>query len=401
MRLYKLIQYRLSKKDTPLEVIERIRHAFNALGIDAHDIKIYASDMQCGSVSGIDRLLKHNPLLSSYRHTVGTSVGLEQRLTNLPARWDGANPEGFTSSLRMEDAIEISSGIPRRYPLNNLTFIFDKLPILRRTSNAFKEEPIPFVTKGEVRYTRLFAPSITGWSDYPSPCIRLQTDWWISGRNNFLDAIIELGDIADGIPQLELTAGEHHFLSSIGDIYHERVFAVPSSVEEAEAIYDNIITGEQIVQSCYDHGNLVGIDYPYSLKPLKIDDHATEPLSVKKAITTHFKKRGFSYNTKYSNGGVYMISKITKNYNLVKLTFSRGKFSADVTCEGSIEGPLWKHKFDLPATHCSMRPYQINQQIDVDHQIGNIAAAYETTEKSIVEAIDDLYGVGPSWLTYL
>lgn len=133
----------------------------------------------------------------------------------------------------MEDAIEIVGGIPRRYPLNRLTFIFDNLPILRRNPKASIEDPIPFVAKGDVRYQRLFSPSVTGWSDYPSPCIRLQSDWWISGRNNFLDAIVELGDLADGLPPLELNELERQFLSSIGDIYHERVFAVPSNKEEA------------------------------------------------------------------------------------------------------------------------------------------------------------------------
>lgn len=401
MRLYKLIQYRLAKKDTPLKVIERIRYAFSTCGIEAHDIKFYATDMQRGSISGIDRLLKDNPLLSSYHYKIKTSIGLEQRLSNLPAQWTGANPDGFINSITMDDAVEMLSGIPRRYPINDLTFIFDKLPILRRSSEAFKDDPIPFVTKGEVHYTRLFAPSTTSYSDYPSPCIRLQSDWGISGRINFLDAIIEIGEVCDDAPKLELTASENSILSSIGDIYHERVFAVPSNAEEAKAVYDNIIIGEQIVQSCYDQGNLIHVKYPYSLRAINIGDNVTEPLSIKKAITSHFKKRGFSYNSKYSNGGLYTITKLTKNYNMVKITFIRGKFSADVSCEGSIEGPLWMHKFDLPETPYRTIPYQITQQKDVDHLIENIAAAYDTIEKTIGEAIDDLYGVGPSWLTYL
>ncbi|TCM90652.1 hypothetical protein EV294_1103 [Paenibacillus sp. BK033] len=401
MKLYKRVIYRLAKRDTPLGVTERIRQAFITSDIVPHDIKFFVSDSQRG-VSGIDRLLKQNPKLSSYRYSVGTSEGFEQRLTNLPARWDGANSDGVTNSLGMEDAIEIVGGIPRRYPLNRLTFIFDNLPILRRNPKASIEDPIPFVAKGDVRYQRLFSPSVTGWSDYPSPCIRLQSDWWISGRNNFLDAIVELGDLADGLPPLELNELERQFLSSIGDIYHERVFAVPSNKEEAAAVYENIIAGERIVQSCYDDdANLIGVDYPYPLEPLKIGDHASEPLSVKKAITTHFKKRGFIYNTKYSNGGVYTITKITKNHHLVRLTFELGKFSADVSCVGGIEGPLWKHDFKLPAAHTNMEPYRVTRQIDMDHQIGNIAAAYNIIEKPIIETIDDLYGIGPSWLTFL
>ncbi|AZN41546.1 hypothetical protein [Paenibacillus albus] len=229
----------------------------------------------------------------------------------------------------------------------------------------------------------------------------MQSDWWISGRNNFVDAIVELGDLADGIPQLELNDGERKFLSSIGEIYHERVFAVPSNKEEAAAVYENIIAGEFIVQSCYDDGNLICVDFPYQLKPLTISDDIPGLLSVKKEITTHFKKRGFSYNTKYSNGGVYTMTRMTKNHHLVRLTFTRGKFDADVSCLGSIEGALWKHEFDLPAAHANMRPYQITRQIDVDHQIGNIAAAYDAIKERIIEAIDELYGPEPTWLTYL
>lgn len=404
MRLYKSIQFRLSKKDTPLVLTERLRHAFKASGEDYQHIKIYASDMPNGSVSGIDRMVKQNSLLLPYRHAVETTLGLEQRLTNLPARWNGANPDGFTDSLSMDDVIEIASGIPRRYPLNGLTFIFDKLPILSRASNDFEEEPVPFVAKGDVRYTRLFSPSITGWSDYPSPCIRLQSDWWISGRNNFLDAIIELGEAGEAIPQFELSPGEHHFLSSIGDIYHERVFAAPSSAEEAETIYANIITGEQIILSADELvNNFAGGPYPVSLNPLTNDDTAREPLSVKKSILSHFKKRGFEYQTKYSNGGVYTISKKTENHNLVKLTFSHGKFDTDISCEGSIEGPLWMHKFNVPSTsiHNRMRLNRITRQSDLDRHMGTIAAAYDAVENPIVGTIDDLYGAAPSWLTYL
>jgi hypothetical protein len=400
VKLYKHILYRLRKKDTPLVVTERIGQAFQAAGFDPHDIKFFVNDSMLG-VSGIDRLLKQNSTLVPFCHMAVTSLGQEKRLTNLPTRWDGANPDGYIASIRMEDMFEIVSGIPRRYPINSASFVLDRISILSRNPDSTKEAPIPFVAKGDVRYTRLFEPRILGWSDYPSPCIRLQSDWWISGRRNFLDAIVELGDIADGTPQLELNKSERRFLEAIGEIYHERVFSVPSNEEEAAAIFENMIAGERIVQSCYEAGNLVGVDYPYQLDPLVIEDYAVEPLSVKKAINRHFTKRGFSYNAKNSNGIVYMITRATKHHHLVKLTFARGKFSTDVSCVGSIEGPLWKHEFALPAAHANMRPYRVTRQIDVDRQIDNIAAAFDAVEKRIVEAIDDLYGVAPAWLTYL
>lgn len=381
-------------------VTERIGQAFHAATVDPHAIKFFVNDWMHG-VSGIDRLLKLKPTLFPYCHIADSSLGHEKRLSNLPARWYGANPDGCIASLQMEDVFEIVSGIPRRYPLNSATFVFDCLSILSRNLDSTKEAPIPFVAKGDVRYTRLFAPSILGWSDYPSPCIRLQSDWRISGRANYLDAIVELGDTADGTPQLELKESERRFLEAIGEIYHERVFAVPSNEQEAAAIYEKMITGERIVQSCYEAGDLVGVDFPNQLEPLVIEDYVTEPLSVKKAINHHFTKRGFSYNTKYSNGGLYTITRETNQHHLIKLTFVRGKFSADVSCMGSIEGPLWKHEFGLPAAHTNRRLYRVTRQIDVDRQIGNIAAAYDSVEKRIVEAIDGLYGVAPVWLPYL
>jgi len=60
------------------------------------DIKFFVN-----GVSGINRLLKQFPSLTPYLHTVETSQGCEQRLTNLP----------------------------------NLTFIFDRLPIFSRIPN--------------------------------------------------------------------------------------------------------------------------------------------------------------------------------------------------------------------------------------------------------------------------
>ncbi|WP_410769470.1 hypothetical protein [Fontibacillus sp. BL9] len=205
----------------------------------------------------------------------------------------------------------------------------------------------------------------------------------------------------DCTSQLELKENERQFLESIGEIYHERVFCFPSNEEEAAAIFEKMIVGERIVQSCYEAGNLVGVDYPYQLEPLVKEDCAVESLSVKKAIHRHFLKRGFSYNAKYSNGGVYTITRVTNHHHLIKLTFVRGKFSAEVSCVGSIEGPLWRHDFDLPAAHSNLRPYRVTRQIDVDHQNENIAAAYDAIEKRIVAAIDDLYGAEPAWLTYL
>lgn len=401
MKLYRKIIYRLGKKDTPQVVTERIRQAFMAAQFDPVDIKFFASDSTFG-VSGIERLLKKNPRLAPFRHTVETSLGQEQRMTNLPARWESANPSGNTASLSMEDMMEIVSGIPRRTPLHRTTFIFDRLPMLSRSPEAAKAVPNPFIAKGDVGFTRLFTPSTLGWSDYPSPCIRLQSDWWISGRNNFLDAIVELGETtAAGPPQLELLESERGFLETIGQIYHECIFAVPSNEEEASSVFEKIIAGDRIVQSCYEDGNLIDANFPYPLEPLEITDYATESLSVKKAIKHHFTKRGLNYNTKYSNGGIYTITRITKHHYLVTLTFVRGKYDEDVSCTGSIEGPMWKHEFKLPAAAEHMRPYQVTRQMDIDHQIGNIAAAYDTVQKRIIEAIDDLYGVGPEWLTYL
>ncbi|MCK9862133.1 hypothetical protein [Paenibacillus sp. ATY16] len=400
MKLYKRIIYRLAKNDTPLAITERIKQAFFALATDLNDIKFFVNDSMHG-VSGINRLLKQYPALTPYLHTVETSHGSEQRLTNLAVGWDGSNPNGCTESIEIDDAIEIIRGVPRRYPLNKLTFIFDRLPMLSRIPNCSMVEPVPFIVKGRLHSPKLFTPSVTGWSDYPSPCIRLQSDWWISGRNNFMDAIVELGDLADGIPQLELNESERQLLESIGEIYHERIFAAPSNEEEEADIYEKMMTGERIVNQFYENGNLFGVDYPYKLEPLLLGEHVSEPLSVKKAITAEFKKRGFTFNTKYSNGGVYTITKVTNNHHQVKLTFTRGKFDADVLCVGSIEGPLWKHEFELPAAHNNMKPYRVTRQIEVDHQIGNIAAAYDATEKPIIEAIDDLYGSGPPWLTYL
>ncbi|MFF2910282.1 hypothetical protein [Paenibacillus sp. NPDC057934] len=400
MKLYKKIDYRLSKKDTPLVVIDRIGQAFCDAAFDPQDIKFFVDGFTHG-LSGIDRLLEHNPTLVPFHHTAETSLGHEKRLTNLPARWDGANPDASNASLRMQEVFDIVSGIPRRYRLNKATFVFDHLTMLSRNPDSAKEEPVPFIAKGDVCYTRLFAPRITGWSDYPSPCIRLQSDWWISGRRNFLDAIVELGDITDSAPQLELNESERRLLETIGEIYHERVFCAPSTEEEAAAVFENMIAGERIVQSCYEAGNLVGVQFPYQLKALRSEDFFSEPLSVKKAINHFFKKRGFIYNTKYSGSGVFTITKVTKHNHLVKLTFTRGQFDVNVSCVGSIEGPLWKHEFVLPASVDYMRPHGVTRQIDVDHQIGNIAAAYDAVEKRIVEAIDDLYGAGPAWLTYL
>lgn len=56
-------------------------------------------------------------------------------------------------------------------------------------------------------------------------------------------------------------------------------------------VYENIIAGERIVQSCYDDANLIGVDYPYPLEPLKIGDHASEPLSVKRQSPRILKAR--------------------------------------------------------------------------------------------------------------
>ncbi|GLX70514.1 hypothetical protein [Paenibacillus glycanilyticus] len=399
MKLYKKINYRLAKNDTPLVIAERVKQAFVNLDTELLTIKFFANDSVYG-VSGINRVLKHFPKLTPYLHTVDTLQGSEQRLSNLPVGWDGSNPDGFTDSITIDDAIEVVRGVPRRYSLNDLTIIFDRLPLLTRIPESLRIDPVPYTVKGRLHFPNLFSPKVTGYSDYPSPCIRLQSDWWISGRNNFMDAIVELGDLADGIPQLELNVAERQLLESIGEIYHERVFAAPSNKEEAAENYEKMITCEKIIRSFYEEGCLVGVDYPYQLNHIVIDEVATEPLSVKKAITGEFKKRGFTYNTKYSNGGMYTISKITKNNYLVKITFARGSFDANVLSVGSIEGPLWKHEFELPATP-DRRPYQLIRQMDVNHQLANIAAAYDTAEKHFIDVIDGLYGLGPSWLTYL
>ncbi|WP_219837195.1 hypothetical protein [Paenibacillus sp. R14(2021)] len=182
MKLFKHVIFQLAKKVTPLGMIESIRQAFINADINPHDIKFFMSDSSHG-ISGIDQLLKQLPTLSVYRHRVKTQTGNEQRLTNLPSLWDGANPTLVTTLLRMDEVIEILAGIPRRYPINHLTLVFDSLSILRRNSKASNESPVPFVAKDNSSYSKLFTPRLTGWSDYPSPCIRLQSDWWISGRS--------------------------------------------------------------------------------------------------------------------------------------------------------------------------------------------------------------------------
>ncbi|MDF9848110.1 hypothetical protein M2108_002351 [Paenibacillus sp. PastM-3] len=407
MKLYKLIMFRLSKKDTPSAMTSAIFEALRQIGDLSADIKFFLSDMSSFNTSGISRLTKKMPRLSKY--VFAEEAGYDPFLpasfmSNLSADWDSGHPDNCTDPLLPEEMSGIINGIPRRYPLNDATFIIDSLDILRRDPQQGAIAPVPYTAKGYPAGNGLFiASSPISMNPYPSPCIVLQTNWWINGRHNFLSAVAELGDAADGAEVTSLRPETRHFLNQLGEIDHEMLFAVPSDPLESAAIREKAAKTDSYLKSFFNEiGNVDGVRYPNTMESLSINIIRVGPISVKKAVIHNFAPLGFTYVQQHSGYGKNTMVKRTDNHNQIKLTFMTDKFGLSLSCTCSMEGPLWKHSFDLPYCTSGQLPVLIlNKQNDVDLVTGNMAAAYQFLEPELISFTDRLYGAAPDWYNYL
>ncbi|WP_310829169.1 hypothetical protein [Paenibacillus pedocola] len=405
MKLYKLIMFRLSKKDTPPVLAAKVLETLREHGEQTADIKFYLSDSSSMSASGIERVLKHAPMLNKYKFPVPSEPERFEppyAMSNLSEDWDSCNLNGCTDPLSPELMVEIINGIPRRFPINEATFIIDSLSILRSSPEKAATRPVPYHAKGDFRTDcRFYAGSPVNLNTYPSPCIILQSNWWITGRQNFLYAIVELDeeDIPEGADSLQ--AKTSTFVKNLGEIEYEAPFAVPSTLAESTIIKDKLLIGQQWIESKYsDQGHLPQFQYPHSLAGLSLQIHREGPISVKKAVIHNFSRLGFAYIPKYSGHGRNTMVKKTGNYNRIMLTFTVDKWGHSLSCECSIEGPLWKHQMNIPCSNNWYLNVYLNKQTDVEEIVENMAAVYHNLELDLIPKIDELYGEAPAWYTY-
>lgn len=169
MRLFHTVEYRLTRADSVGTITSRVFAALRTHGLHQTPLSFSFSDSPFSKVSGVDRILKRFP---SVRANGDCSERVEdQGVSSVVA---SRVPLPTLESPLADEIEEVMQGVPRRFPVDEATITFKNIAW---DDGMNRENPtLPDDRDESVEYGG----------------IRIQSSWWISGRDNHMLASVEL-----------------------------------------------------------------------------------------------------------------------------------------------------------------------------------------------------------------
>jgi len=396
MRLFRRFLYRLSKAENAGVLFGRARSLLAEMGCPEPRVLFYLGEGAISRVSAVERALKRFPELQRFQYTEDRHPemhGTFPVLSNLPESWQDPNPNGETGDAGLDALQAIAQGIPRAYPFIHATFVFDRVDWFGTGADLGEpaaSEPRPgFVIPG----------------NHLLPSVAIESHWWVSRRQVALTAVVEVqppGISQKRLPELPPDAQER--LARLGKVHLELPIAAPSE-EEAAFIARVKLEAQRLVEAAKANieGTMAGIALPHELPPAgrEARREPRQQASPKDALLAVFKPRGYKYQTKLSGQGGYTLVKRTATHNQIELFFDAGTWSGNLSAHLLYRGPLWSHFVPLrfavgvPDFH-----WHSSGQERLEEAVTNIGAVVDHIERTLLPALDEVYGPAPAWFPY-
>jgi hypothetical protein len=402
MRLFRTYEYRLSRQEDAGVLVRRVDEALAASQKRAMRHWFYFGDALEAKISACRRAVKSRPDLERYLFARSKAPTATLHLSNLLPPWAEANPNGELPDVSIGAWLEVSAGIPKRFPFLKATFLFDQVPWL---GGAPREAPTPAAHHGGP----LFA-----YSSCSGSAVMIRSDWWVSRRQVGLYSSIEIepptpaATTIGGLPQ-ETTS----LLAQLGKIHRVglRIEYDATELSEFAIAKDQVSALRERYLGLLSGPLPMEWQLPFSL-PAYEDANSRRPdnlsclisfgTSPKATLLELFTPLGYRYDSKASGGGMYMLTKRTAQNHSLRLSFDRGNNIKQFHASLGIRGAGVSLSLPLPCTqfmgNCTAYPV-----LDADtwsQAAANVAEVLRRIETPLLTEFEAIVPPAPAWYEY-
>jgi hypothetical protein len=396
MRIFRMFEYSISKKDTIKDFFERTKSVLEDTGRGTVHCLFNLSDHPATFGSpNVEKVIKRFPELKKYEFTLSEVSEIfvynYKVLSNLPKGLQYENINGATENLDFDTLYEIAKGIPRPFSFYEAQFVLNGIDWFR----AGNVSTTPVISEKQ--------PCLADSFSYAASSIAIRSCSGYNRRHNFIHAKVELEQPdanAEVLPELSKDIKET--LMKLGKIKRETIIALPDEVER-EMLNNMNYKGNLIINKYKEMipNNIANILPHCDIPQRKDEAYSYSTIAIKKYIVDAFKKRGYAYKSNLSETGSYYTVKRTKSNNQIKLYFETGKLHDDLHCKFIYQGPLWIQEIDVQfTTFKGGIYYQISDEQLLQKLFDNIAAVVDYLENTLAKELDEIYGSAPRWYEY-
>jgi hypothetical protein len=153
MRLYKQVFFAYSKKDSAFSLVEKVKNLFSEFGIKESGILFYLSDHYSFKKSSVSKVVKNYPSMGDFEFE--NNPEKLHALSNLSSIWQEANPNKKYDNIDLNVIEEIAKGIPRVYPFDRSTYIFDRIDWYG--NGVINDNITLYKTVEDIKYSKLYS----------------------------------------------------------------------------------------------------------------------------------------------------------------------------------------------------------------------------------------------------
>jgi hypothetical protein len=332
-------------------------------------ISFELSDSEHNTVSAVSRVAKNIPQFSELiiNHESPTFKSII-----------GLNKTGYLKLLN-----DICLGVPRKYPffrihisLNNINWYTTKNNLL---TSDFSIEDIDKQTGSKIIFV---------------------SDWWISGRENYLIIVSPTDDSI--LEQKVLPYDSINVSWLLQELSEKNVQSYRITKNENEEKFYKEISSkmEEVLASMQNDINTVIEKSIYFdiIKNINWSKTYTETISIKKEINSQIIPLGYKYISKESGRGVYIIRKKTKNNNIIQIFIDltpMGHLLSSSIEFLSINGKC-KYEICLPFRD-KMIQCPITNQNEAMAAVSIYTEVIKYLENQYIANFDKIAGLSPVW----
>ncbi len=360
-------EFKLAKEAQTIEIVGAVYAGFLQAQLNGPVVRFTMEEGTSHKMSSIERVLKRFPEMKQFDHVISRPWGLGGQTQEARRIGNDADSPVVGASVEISTLLEITAGIPKRYPFFSA--------VVRVTDPAFGDEPS--ANTGRVLY----------------PGLTIADRWGLSKRRTTLSALtIVEADPASDVPPTP-AASVAAVLDACGQHSRPKQIVLPGqdsiSTERVAAIARDLKTclGEIVKRARMPH------DFSNS------DDHPSrQPANPRKPILVRF-FRPLGYDCRGEGMMILVCSRRTTSNITVRLHLDFGTWGSHVHPTYSVHGLGFSVAIRLPVCPSSgLRG--VNWIVDETHWgqiVENLAALVAELDRSVVPAIEGAAGPAPSW----
>ena len=414
MHLERTFTFKTTGRENPGEEFGRILPVLKQAGWDEANLYLRIENPTDLKSSAMSRVLRAFPQLVPY-HFFAKRFSHDESdtefISTLPEGYDISRPAGMSGTpLTIALVRELLNGIPKRFPLWSISVLYDDIPV--------------FDLRGP-DWSPGFRHGMLGCGARPN--FLLESHWGKPRRRLSLVANLPTLAPPPKTKELALPSATSETLRCLGRIasthslrwrsaaevaqHHQKMertqelrkrFAAKALAADPTWIFPVTLPSDQsasnwLAQNVWPESESRISSHAPPGVPLFERAHAQIP-SIKLLLEKYFRPLHFRYSAKESGRGTYMLRKPSQNGNLIAVSVdvspTMGQWHASLSLS------QMDHFISLPIPVGPWGDaYPINQFIE--GVVTNAAWAVARMETTVLEEIDEDFGIAPSWMSNL